>query len=98
MSHPWYQWRGDTLLLTIHAQPRAKGDEVVGPHGEALKVRITAPPVDGKANAHLVKFLARSFGVRPAAVQLVSGESSRNKRFAIENPAKIPKQAGISRI
>ena len=86
----WFHWQDDTLTLHLHLQPKAKKDEIVGPHGDALKIRITAPPVDGKANAHLLKFLARLFGVRQAQVQLLSGESSRQKRVAISSPQKWP--------
>ena len=86
----WCQWQDETLSLQLYLQPKAKKDEIVGPHGEALKIRITAPPVDGKANAHLVKFLAQQFGVRQAHVQLVSGDSSRQKRVAILSPQKWP--------
>jgi uncharacterized protein (TIGR00251 family) len=51
---PWYRWDGADLVLDCHLQPRSSADELVGDHGDALKIRITAPPVDGKANAHLV--------------------------------------------
>jgi len=53
-------------------------------------VRITAPPVEGKANAHLLRFLARAFAVPRDRVALVSGETSRNKTFRIEKPGKFP--------
>jgi uncharacterized protein (TIGR00251 family) len=86
----WFHWQDDTLILQLHLQPKAKKDEIVGPHGDALKVRITAPPVDGKANAHLLKFLARVFGVRQQQVSLLSGDSSRQKRVAIVSPNKLP--------
>ncbi len=92
----WYQWRGDTLLLTLRVQPRASCDEIVGPHGEdALKVRITAPPVDGKANQHLIKFLAKAFGVAKSQVTLLKGDSGRDKRFAIDSPKQLPESAAI---
>lgn len=94
-QHPWYQWQEEDLLLTIRVQPRASRDEIVGPHDDTLKVRITAPPVDGKANEHLVRFLAKSFGVASTRVELISGESGRNKRLRIRNPVRLP--AGISR-
>ena len=86
----WYHWQDQTLTLRLHLQPKAKKDEFVGPHGDALKIRITAPPVDGKANAHLVKFLAHQFGVSQRQVQIVAGDSSRQKRVAISSPAKLP--------
>ena len=86
----WYHWHDDTLQLALHIQPRARHDEFVGPHGDALKLRITAPPVDGKANAHLLKFLAQAFGVARQQVQLLSGETGRQKRVAIVAPKRIP--------
>ena len=91
----WYRWQGETLILSVRVQPKASSDEIVGPcadalGGESLKVRITAPPVDGKANAHLVKFLAHQFGVSQRQVQIVAGDSNRQKRVAISSPAKLP--------
>jgi len=93
----WYQWQDDTLLLSLRVQPRASNDEIVGPHGEeSLKVRITAPPVDGKANQHLIKFLAKAFGVAKSQVTLLKGETGRDKRFAIKTPSRLPPGAGIA--
>ena len=94
-KHPWYQWQEEDLLLTIRVQPRASRDEIVGPHDDTLKVRITAPPVDGKANAHLQRYLAKCFGVATSHVELISGESGRNKRLRIRKPVHLPE--GISR-
>lgn len=71
------------VTLRLHIQPGAKKTEAVGLHGEALKIRLAAPPVDGKANACLIAFLADRLGVARAAVSLVSGESSRAKRVRI---------------
>ncbi len=83
-------------MLNIRVQPRASQDEIVGPHGaDSLKIRITAPPVDGKANEHLIKFLARSFGVAKSQVTLISGTSGRDKRLAVNNPKRIPGPAEI---
>ena len=81
---------GRNLVLNIHLQPRASRDEIVGEQGTRLKVRITAPPVEGKANAHLLRFLAKSFGVARSQVVLLSGETSREKRVRVEQPKKIP--------
>jgi len=95
VSEPWYQWQGDDLLLWVRAQPRASRDALVGPYGDALKVQITAPPVEGKANEHLIRFLAKAFGVPRMQVELLSGESGRNKRFRISSPATLPASANI---
>ena len=78
------------LVLTIHAQPGAKRTEVAGVHGDALRIRLAAPPVDGKANAELLRFLAEAFGVPRRAVTLVRGESSRQKIVRIEQPGRRP--------
>ena len=93
----WYQWNGELLLLSVRVQPRASQDEIVGPHGtDSLKVRITAPPVDGKANAHLIKFLAKAFGVPKSQVALISGTTGRDKRIAISKPKRLPETAQIT--
>lgn len=93
----WYQWQGEQLILNIRVQPRASTDEIVGPHGaDSLKVRITAPPVDGKANEHLIKYLAKSFGVAKSQVSLLSGTTGRDKRLAISHPQRFPETAQIS--
>jgi len=85
-----YQWQGKDLLLSCHLQPKATKDEIVGLHGDSLKIRITAPPVDGRANAHLIKFLAKTFGVTKREITILSGELGRQKRIKVEQPTKIP--------
>jgi uncharacterized protein (TIGR00251 family) len=79
------------VTLRLHIQPGAKRTEVVGLHGEALKIRLAAPPVDGKANACLIGFLADQLGIAKSSVSLVSGESSRAKRVRIDgvDPATV---------
>ena len=80
MSDPvWLKRHGDTLTLTLHIQPGAKKTEVAGEHGDALKIRLAAPPVDGKANAALLAFIAEKLGVAKGAVALKSGQTSRRK-------------------
>ncbi len=96
MSEPWYQWQGDDLALKVRVQPRASRDEIVGPHGDSLKVRITAPPVDGKANAHLIRYLAGAFGVGKGEVQIAAGETGRDKRLVINHPRRLPPEAEIA--
>jgi uncharacterized protein (TIGR00251 family) len=71
------------VILTLHIQPGAKKTEVAGPHGDALKIRLAAPPVDGKANAALLAFVAAKVGVGRTAVELVSGQTSRAKRVRV---------------
>ena len=75
----WLQVRREGLSLTLHIQPGAKKTEVAGPHGDALKIRLAAPPVDGKANAALIEFLADRLGVAKSTVVLKSGHASRRK-------------------
>lgn len=91
-----YEWAGQELRLTLKIQPKASRDEVCGLHGDAIKVRITAPPVDGKANAHLIKYLAKQFKVAKSAVTVISGESGRNKRIAIDTPQTLPEVMQIA--
>lgn len=80
----WFQRdaSGD-VLLRLHVQPGARKTEIVGLHGDALKVRLAAPPVDGKANACLIEFLAGKLGVPLVRVALVSGGASRRKRLRV---------------
>lgn len=75
-------------MLTLHVQPGAKRSGWVGRHGDALKVRIAAPPLEGKANAALCAFLAKTFGMRQNAVTLVAGETSRTKRVLLRCDAQ----------
>ncbi len=72
-----------SVVLTLHIQPGAKKTEITGLHGEALKIRLAAPPVDGKANAALIAFLAKACGVSKSAVELVSGDTCRAKRVRV---------------
>ena len=83
MTASWLRADGDSVVLTLHVQPGAKKTEVAGLHGEALKIRLAAPPVDGKANECLVAFLAKRLGVPKSRVDLVSGETSRSKRVRV---------------
>jgi len=79
----WIRADGDDVVLTLHIQPGAKKTEVVGLHGEALKIRLAAPPVDGKANAALIAFIAAKVGAGRTAISLISGDTSRAKRVGI---------------
>jgi len=70
--------------LRIHCQPRASQTEIVGLHGDALKVRLAATSVEGQANAELCQFLAQYFGVLRQEVKILSGKSARQKRALIK--------------
>jgi uncharacterized protein (TIGR00251 family) len=86
MTAPWYSWDGEDLVLRLRIQPRAAHDEIAGPLGDALKIRLTAPPVDGKANERLRKFLSERCGVPKSQVTVLSGDTSREKRVKIAAP------------
>jgi uncharacterized protein (TIGR00251 family) len=75
--------RDGAVILSVHVQPDARRAEVVGEHGDALKVKVAAPPVDGKANRAVGELLAAVLGVPVRVVELVAGASSRQKRFRI---------------
>ncbi|BBQ82272.1 MULTISPECIES: DUF167 family protein YggU [Enterobacteriaceae] len=80
----------DGLVLRLYIQPKASRDAIVGVHGDELKVAITAPPVDGQANAHLVKYLAKQFKVAKSQVIIEKGELGRHKQVKIIHPQQIP--------
>ena len=79
----WLLADGDGVVLRLHIQPGAKKTEIAGLHGEALKIRLAAPPVDGKANAALIDFVAERLGLAKSAVSLKSGQTSRRKVLEI---------------
>ena len=72
------------ITLTLHIQPGAKKTEFAGLHGDALKIRLAAPPVDGKANEALIRFVADSLGLAKSNVNLKSGHASRRKVLEIQ--------------
>lgn len=95
----WIKATKDGAVLTLHIQPGAKKTEIVGLHGEALKIRLAAPPVDGKANDCLLAFLAERLGVARSRLELLSGASSRAKRVKVGagDTAVIAARLGIER-
>lgn len=76
---PAISQRGDAVRITIHVQPRAARTEVAGEHGDAIKLRVAAPPVEGEANREVRRFLAKLLGVAPSCVEVLSGETGRRK-------------------
>ncbi len=89
MSASWARWDGADLIVSARVQPRARRDAVEA-DTERLRIRITAPPVDGAANAYLRSFVARCFDVPTGGVALIRGDSSRDKVLRIAAPRKIP--------
>jgi hypothetical protein len=85
----WSRWDGADLVLVLRVQPRASRDELL-PDPDRLRVRITAPPVEGAANAHLLRYLAGRFGVAPSRAELVRGASGREKTVRIQAPKAVP--------
>ena len=75
----FYKWEDDDLLLNLYVQPNTKKDELIGEYGNNLKIRITALPVENKANKHLIKFLAKTFSVSSTKVELLKGENQRSR-------------------
>lgn len=71
------------LIFSVRAMPNAPKSEIVGEFGGALKIKINAPPTDGAANAELIKFLAKQFGVPKSAVEITGGQTSRQKQVRI---------------
>jgi len=84
------------VVLRVHVQPRAGRPGVVGRHGDALKIRVAAPPVDDRANAAVVELIARLAGVSPSSVAVVSGGRSRAKRVRIDGVGPEPLSAAIA--
>jgi len=75
---------GGRVRFAVRVQPRASTNEIAGVHGDAVKIRLTAPPVDGAANAELIQFLSDIFAVRRQSVRILGGESSRSKIVEID--------------
>jgi uncharacterized protein (TIGR00251 family) len=86
----WLRRDGPDLVLRVQIQPRASSDAIAGVLGDRLKIRLTAPPVEGKANEHLIAYLARLFGVPKCQIILERGAGSKRKQLRIRSPKKLP--------
>ena len=86
----WRRESDGAIILMLHIQPGAGRSEFAGLHGDALKIRLAAQPMDGKANAELIRFLADAFGVSQRNVLLLRGETSRAKTVRVNSPRKMP--------
>lgn len=85
----WYKLEDDFVVLQIQARPGASRNKIVGLLGDALKVAIAAPAVEGAANKELVKFLSKTFKVPKSAVEFVGGETSKQKRIRLPLNEKV---------
>lgn len=83
---------GADLVIDVRVQPRASRSEIAGLHGERLRIRLQAPPVDGRANAALVEFLADAFDVPRASVLVEHGLTGRDKRVRIRGAGPLAPQ------
>jgi uncharacterized protein (TIGR00251 family) len=93
-----YEVTDGAVVLRVHVSPGAGRSAVTGRHGDAVKVRVAAPPVDGRANAALVEFLAGEFGLKAADVTLVSGATARAKRFRLGGLDPDAAEAAVERL
>ncbi len=84
----------ESALLAVRIQPRASKNEILPMEGGAIKIRLTAPPVDGAANEALVKFLSDALDISKSHVEIVSGQTSREKRIRISGMS----EAGVRRL
>ncbi len=80
----WARWRAQELRLALHVQPSARRTAVIGEHGQRLKIALRAPPVEGKANEELLRFLAQQLGLRRNELRLSAGPASREKAVCID--------------
>ncbi|MBX7228913.1 MAG: DUF167 family protein [Burkholderiaceae bacterium] len=89
-GNSFFTWENDVLIINILGKPAASKDAIGKPKGCQLKVSVTAPPVDGRATDHMVRFLAPHFGVSPADIEVVFGRMSVHKQLRIKAPKKLP--------
>ena len=86
----WYQHKDDVITLNLHVQPGAKTSSISGLHGDALKIRLAASPIEGRANKALIKFLAETFAVPLRNIELLRGQQSRHKVVQITHSTIDP--------
>jgi uncharacterized protein (TIGR00251 family) len=73
----------DDIILKIYLQPKSSKNEIVGPYRDGIKVKVTAPPIEGKANEALIRFLAKEFQISPSCIEILKGRYSREKTVKI---------------
>jgi uncharacterized protein (TIGR00251 family) len=90
--------QGKAVRFLVYVQPRASRTEIAGDHGDALKIRLAAPPVEGAANAELISFLAKRLGVSKSAVRLLRGQRGRQKLVEVDglDPKELTRRLGLA--
>jgi uncharacterized protein (TIGR00251 family) len=71
------------IILKVHLQPKASRNEILGPYRDGIKIKVTAPPIEGKANEALIRFLAKEFGISISSIEILKGLHSREKTLRI---------------
>lgn len=90
LTHMFYQWEGDVLVLNVLGTPSAKRDAIGKVKGNQLKISVTEAPVAGRATDHMVRFLAKTFGISPSDIEVVYGQMNVNKQLRLKNPKNLP--------
>lgn len=90
LAHAFYAWEGDILVLNILGTPSAKRDAIGKVKGHQLKISVTAAPVAGKATDHMVRFLAKEFGITASDIEVVYGRMNVNKQLRFKAPKNLP--------
>ena len=73
----------EETLIKVYLQPKSSKNEMAGPYRDGIKVKVTAPPIEGKANESLIRFLAKEFGVSPSSIEIIKGHHAREKILKI---------------
>jgi len=86
----------EDTIFKVYLQPRSSKNETVGPYRDGIKVKVTAPPIEGKANEALIRFLAKEFGISPSCIEIIKGHYSREKTLKISGTI-LKEQLGLKR-
>lgn len=83
------------IILKVYLQPKSSSNEIVGPFRDGVKVKVTAPPIEGKANEALIRFLAKEFEISPSCIEIIRGHQSREKtvRILSSNPLTLKRKS-----
>jgi len=79
----------EETIVKIYLQPKASKNEIVGPYRDGIKVKVTAPPIEGKANETLIRFLAKELRISPSSIEIIKGQHSREKTVRISGNVNL---------